>query len=528
MNNYYILRHLTQHLNDLLTGGTFTYSYSPHKDVWEGYMHHSSDKIRLIFSTNSSETALFADRYRAPKKSNITTFFASVYEDIVTDVTLADNDRFVYLHFSSGKTLLFKLFGNHPNVLLTENSTILESFKSGADQAGDSAPAPRSASGKQDLPADDLSAKRKITGIDPKFPRHLIQPVIEHYGLGDASSEDVAACVQKLTGKMISSPEFRVLDDGNLCLIPESDLPVSTRKTFDTVNEAIRFAYYKTSRERRFSARIQSLKPKLETAIRKHESNIKQLSNADKSLERAERYEQFGHILMAHAHESVSPDKNQVRYPNFYDDNKPVEISIKPKLSIAENAQKYYDKSAKAIRNMEESRRRLKQVSRELDELRDLHESLSGIEKIYEFDDWYKENEPRLDKLGILAKTQTKTSLPYRRARIDGHEIWIGKNAKSNDRLTSDAHKEDVWLHARGVSGSHVVIRMNNRKEMPDKSIILKAASIAAYHSKARGSKLAPVMVAKRKHITKPKGAPAGAVRVHHETVEMVEPQKLP
>jgi len=88
------------------------------------------------------------------------------------------------------------------------------------------------------------------------------------------------------------------------------------------------------------------------------------------------------------------------------------------------------------------------------------------------------------------------------------------------------AHKEDIWLHARGVGGSHVVIRMENNKNMPQKSTILKAASLAAWHSKARGSGLAPVVYTKRKYVNKPKGAPAGSVTVQKENVEMIQPKK--
>jgi len=303
-------------------------------------------------------------------------------------------------------------------------------------------------------------------------------------------------------------------------------LPLENMETFESVNDAIRFAYYKTSRERRLSSRIQTFKPKLEETLNRNEATIEQLQNAEKGLERAEKYEEYGHLLMSHAHEKINQGTESITVQNFYDDNEPVEIPLKPKQSIAENAQRYYDKSAKAVRSVEESKNRLKKLKKETKSLKSIIRSFSEIEKIYEFDDWYKENEEELKRLGVLSKAKQVTSLPYKRTSIDGYEVWIGKNAKSNDRLTTDAHKEDVWLHARGVAGSHVVIRMNNQKEMPPKHVILKAASVAAWNSKAKGSKLAPVIVTKRKYVTKPKGSPTGAVRVQREEVEMVTPQK--
>ena len=81
-------------------------------------------------------------------------------------------------------------------------------------------------------------------------------------------------------------------------------------------------------------------------------------------------------------------------------------------------------------------------------------------------------------------------------------------------------------MHARGVPGSHLVIRMGNEKKLPAKSVLLEAASYAAYNSKAKGMKLAPVIITKKKYVRKPKGSPPGAVLVDKEDVEMVTPKK--
>ena len=80
-------------------------------------------------------------------------------------------------------------------------------------------------------------------------------------------------------------------------------------------------------------------------------------------------------------------------------------------------------------------------------------------------------------------------------------------------------------MHARGVPGSHLVIRMKNNKNMPDAQLIEEAASFAAFHSKAKGSKLVPVIFTKRKYVRKPKGAAPGAVLVQKEEVVIVEPK---
>ncbi|PWN06232.1 NFACT RNA binding domain-containing protein [Rhodohalobacter mucosus] len=528
MNNYYALHHLSEYLQSTLAGGRYLFSYSPHKDVWELYLETSQSlKKRLIFSTNSSETALFLDDYRSPKKSNVKTFFDQLSEDKLIKILLAENDRFVTVLFQSGLKLLFLPFGNHPNVFLIQNDRVTEAFKQSIRFEDNPPPSPRAPRKTSPRAAEKDSPRKMILTKYPAFPRHLIDPLISHYEFDDMQAGEVLSITDKIVDAMENRPAFRILEDGNLCLIPESLLPLPTRREFENVNEAIKFAYYKTSSERRLSAKISNLRPKIEHSVKKHEAAIAQLSNAEKGLQRADEYEKFGHILMAHAHESLPAESGSIELPDFYNNNQPVNIPVKPSLSIAENAERYYDKSAKAVRNVEESERRLKTMKKEYKELTELLHSLDSLQRVYEFDDWYSHYEDSLKRLGILSKVQSEAPLPFRKTEIDGFDVWIGKNAKSNDALTTSAHKEDIWLHARGVSGSHVVIRMDNRKEMPPKSVLLKAASAAAWNSKARGSRLAPVIITKRKYVTKPKGAPAGTVRVQREEVEMVKPHKL-
>ncbi len=511
-----------------MANSRYLFSYSPHKDVWELYLETAKSlKKRLIFSTNSSETALFLDDYRPPKKSNVKSFFDQLSEEKLIKILLAKNDRFVTIQFQSGHKLLFLPFGNHPNLFLIQSETITEAFKQSSSFEGKIPPSPRTPEKRVEKPVENASPRKLIFTAFPAFPRHLANPVISQYGFDDMRPEEILRITGTLVDAMENRPEFRVLEDGNLCLIPEAMLHLPTRREFQNINDAIKFAYYKTSAERRLSGKISSLRPKIERSVKKHEAAIAQLSDAEKGLQRADEYEKFGHILMAHAHESLPADSGTLELPDFYNNEKHVKIPVKPSLSIAENAERYYDKSAKAVRNVEESEKRLKIMKKEYGELKELLQSLDSLNRVFEFDEWYNTHEASLKRLGILSKVQSETPLPFRKTEIDGFEIWIGKNAKSNDALTTAAHKEDIWLHARGVGGSHVVIRMDNRKEMPPKSVLQKAASVAAWNSKARGSKLAPVIVTKRKYVTKPKGAPAGTVRVQREEVEMVEPQKL-
>ncbi len=101
----------------------------------------------------------------------------------------------------------------------------------------------------------------------------------------------------------------------------------------------------------------------------------------------------------------------------------------------------------------------------------------------------------------------------------------MGRNAENNDLLTLKyAFKEDLWLHAKDVSGSHVVIKYQSGKNFP-KPVIEKAAEIAAFHSKRKADTLVPVTVTPKKFVRKPKGFAAGKVIVEREEVVLVQPK---
>jgi predicted ribosome quality control (RQC) complex YloA/Tae2 family protein len=105
-----------------------------------------------------------------------------------------------------------------------------------------------------------------------------------------------------------------------------------------------------------------------------------------------------------------------------------------------------------------------------------------------------------------------------------GLEIRVGRSAKDNDALTfHDSSPDDVWMHARGAAGSHVVLRWT-RDETPPAADLEEAAMLAAWHSRARGSTVVPVDWTRRKHVRKPRGASPGSVVVAQAKTVMVRP----
>lgn len=116
---------------------------------------------------------------------------------------------------------------------------------------------------------------------------------------------------------------------------------------------------------------------------------------------------------------------------------------------------------------------------------------------------------------------------PRRYVLRGGWEVWVGRNAKQNDELTHRrAAQRDLWFHARGCEGSHTVLRIGSGKGEPPREIVEQVAAIAAFHSKARNSKLVPVAYTERRHVRKPRGAPVGTASIQREKVIFVEPRE--
>lgn len=119
-------------------------------------------------------------------------------------------------------------------------------------------------------------------------------------------------------------------------------------------------------------------------------------------------------------------------------------------------------------------------------------------------------NEGKKDKFPNIKKVE-----------IDGFIIYIGRDAKSNDHLTFNvADKEDIWMHVKGVPGSHVVIRV--RENLPTLELIKKAADLAKRNSKADKQEKANIVYCQRRFVKKEQGMNDGQVRVDYLNAEEI------
>lgn len=522
--NYYELKYLIEFIKAKILDKEIAISNTRYKNLIEFFIEGESENYKLVYSTSPGNIALFLDYHSNPKQKNTISFFEEVYGLKIKNIDLADTDRIVTIYFQNDYKLVFKLFSNNANVMLLQGEVLVKSFK-GGDISEVDIPDEKEIDLFNHVKSK-VSTKQKITGLNPLIPRNNLSDIIKEHNLDSVSDEALIDFTKSLTESVQKSPSWRLLSNGNTALFNSQILALPTEKEFDSINDLVSYRYKTYSHTQRLKQQKGELSKRIKRSIKRVSSGLRNLEQADKGIERAEKYEKYGHLLMANGH-LKKEDPTKIVVVDLYEEGSQIEIPLDEKLTLIENAEKYYSKSKNSLRSYEEALERVPKLEEIKEKLESLQDELLEINRLHELRDWKKDRSGLLNELGIAEKQASDdNNLPFHILEVENYSIWIGKNAKSNDKLVQLAHKEDVWLHARGVPGSHTLIRMGNEKGMPSKSVLLEVASYAAYNSKAKGSEIVPVIITKSKYVRKPKGAPAGAVLVDREEVEFVTPQK--
>ena len=244
----------------------------------------------------------------------------------------------------------------------------------------------------------------------------------------------------------------------------------------------------------------------LERNVKKYDLQIRQMQDTEKR----EKYKIYGELLTAFGY-GVEPGSKSVIVNNYYT-NEDVEIPLDPQLSAIENAKKYYDKYNKLKRTYEALSTLTIQVKEEIDHL----ESVSNALDIALKEEDLIQIKEELMETGYIkrkgsSKKQRFTSKPFHYISSDGYHMYVGKNNLQNEELTFKfATGNDWWFHAKGVPGSHVIVKSEG-EEMPDRTFE-EAGKLAAYYSKLRGQEKVEIDYIQKKQVKKPSGGKPGFV----------------
>lgn len=233
---------------------------------------------------------------------------------------------------------------------------------------------------------------------------------------------------------------------------------------------------------------------------------------------------QSGELILAYQY-GIETGQSELRAQ--YDLDAPeLVIALDPAQTPLENAQRYFDKYNRAKRALDDVPGLIRETENELQFLAQLETDLELAGNWLEIDEvqqalqarGYWKGKPRA-RMGGSGK-----SAPLRFVTKDGFVIWVGRNSRQNEIVTFDkGGPQDLWLHARGAAGSHVIVKFDGR-QIPEK-VIEAAAALAAYYSAGRGETSIIVDVTPRRYVRKIKGGAAGMVTYRNEETRTVTPR---
>lgn len=308
-------------------------------------------------------------------------------------------------------------------------------------------------------------------------------------------------------------------------------IPASQRRTFTSLSQALEHIFLDFRKQWALESDRKAIGLSLHRVLHRNRRTLKRLETDLANSQRFKEFRKLGEIISANIGQ-LKKGVSQARLADPYSTRgEMILVPLNPKLSPAENAQRYFKRFRKAKAGLPKIQRRLAKVRNQVKELEGLRQSLQaspGRDKLEEIKAQFARLglQTTLIPLQVPVRGKKTTSRPLTICLDQQWTILVGRNNRENDLLTHTiARPKDLWFHAQGVPGSHVILRREGRKAEPSKKVLHDAASAAAYFSRARHSKTVPVVYTEKRYVRKPKGAKPGLAVVEREKTLFVEPK---
>ena len=525
--NYFILNRIVYELNELLCGQKIQEAYTQDKNKL--YFRISSEEYpnrHLIISIDQNTPFISIKNEHHKAKKNTFSFIPEAFPTEISEFEISETDRCIRINFAYN-SMFFFLRGNKTNLLFVDADKSLTPFKKiSSDEAGNLLEEFESTQWTSSFNLPDLSEideEPELDSLRKSFPT-LGSEIIREMKLlpHKATKNDLSQFITDIATKRMAL--FYSDELSKYVLIPETSVLLRNAENieyFDTALEAVNkflISNYKLSNrtisQKEVSKYLDKELSHLATKLNKLKKRVEEGS-------KEEEFKHFGSLLLANLH-TLQKGMTSIKLFNYTSENE-VEIKLKEKISPNKNVDYYFEKSKDEKINYRKSVELFNNTSKRYDELlkvkTDFENSidLRDLEKIKE----------RLRIKPANKKSKMEENIKYREYIIDSkYTVFVGKDNRNNDLVTFKMAKQnDLWFHARGVPGSHVVLRIDNTSEVTPKNIIKKVAALAAFYSKAKTAGTVPVSYTFRKFVRKKKGMEPGKVIIEKESVILVRPE---
>ncbi|MBQ6480268.1 MAG: NFACT family protein [Anaerolineaceae bacterium] len=559
---------VARELNQQLKGGRIDRISQPEKDLLLLVIRAENQNRKLLLSAspNNARCHLTNENFTNPLEplSFCMLLRKQLLGGRILSVLQESGDRIVHINMDTvnemgdhvDRCLILEIMGRHSNLILTdENGRIMEAVK---HVSGDMnrfrqilpglpylPPPSQSKIDHSRLSAVELEKRlQDFAGV--RFSRALMETI---NGLSPTSAEELAfralepgetwpenlkntsERIERLLQRLPEMAAPRVIytpdgEAGDIFAFPYLSRSRDNEKTFVTISQALESFFGTRDQQDRIrqksAAVIRTLKNHVERCEKKLSMQEEELASADKMDE----FRIMGELINANLYQ-IKKGMTEITLPNWFGESgTEITVPLDIRLTPSQNAQRYFKKYQKARNASHTAAVQKKKTLEELDYLEQMLLDTDKCEKESELEEIRQE----LIRTGYLKRSGNRKmqrrlpqSAPYRYISADGIEILVGKNALQNERLTLAARPDEMWLHAKDMPGSHVIICMEG--EIPI-TTMKQAALLAAWYSKGQKSSLVPIDYTRKRYVKKPAGAAAGKVIYTHQKTAYLTPEE--
>ncbi len=371
-----------------------------------------------------------------------------------------------------------------------------------------------------------------ISGLSVQTAREIALRTTgsEETRVEDCNAGQIAQAAASFLEKMPSfiRPMLIYDDDGNMTDVTPFEYLTRRHmknRPMKSLSEALEEYFRTRDRADRIHQKSSALSRVLKNNIERCEKKLGLQMQALMDSARMEEYRIKGELLTASLYQ-VSKGMKAVELTNYYDPEcKPMLIELDVKLSPGANAQRYFKlyQKARSARDLA-----AEQKAKTEEELNYLCGQLDNLGKCSEEAELF-EIRTELEQLGYVRANRNRRQIknlppskPLKFISSEGQIILVGKNNLQNDKLTASAQPDEIWMHAKDMPGSHVIIVGEN----PGKQTMEEAASLAAWYSSGRASGRVPIDYTRRRYVKKPGGAKPGFVIYTHQKTIIAQPRE--
>ena len=551
-----VVASLAKELQENFTNARLSKIAQPEKDELLLTMKGSNGQKRLLLSASASLPLVYISDKNKPSPMTAPNFCMLLRKHVangrITAITQPGMERIIVFEIEHlddlgdlrHKKLIIELMGKHSNIIFCdENDMILDSIKHISAQVSSVRevlpgrtyfiPAQQDKMNPLEETAEhftehalskpcgvDKAIYTSYTGISPLAANEFcyradVDGDAPCASLNEAQKEKLAevflaAMIDIREGRFYPNIIMHQDEPVEYAAIPLTSYASDTVVSYDSISEVLENYYAQRSLYTRMRQKSADLRHVITTLLERNRKKYDLQKKQLKDTEKREKYKVYGELIHTYGYQLEEGCKGFDAL-NYYT-NETIHIPLDATISPLDNAKKYFDRYAKLKRTYEALTDLIEDTQLEIDHL----DSIATALDIAETEADLQQIKEEMMESGYIKhkyskkKTQGKGK-PYHYRSTDGFDIYVGKNNFQNDELTFKfAEGNDWWFHAKGMPGSHVLVKTKTGK-MPDRTFE-EAGRLAAFYSKGRGNEKVEIDYLQKKNVKKPNKAKPGFV----------------